>query len=112
MTNRNFVAAVAALAWLLPIAAQSSNSIPTSQKAIKNPTEYHTYIHALGLKDPAQKAAAFESFVAHYPHSIVKVEALEQAMGAYQQLGNAAKVEKHGRENFADRAGRSARARN
>ena len=93
MTNRIFVAAVAALAWLLPIAAQSSNSIPTSQKVIKNPTEYSAYIHALGLKDPARKAAAFESFVAHYPHSIVKIEALEQAMAAYQRLGNAEKVQ-------------------
>lgn len=92
MTKRVLIAALAALAWLLPIIAQSSSATPTSQKVIKNPVEYHTYIHALGLKNPAQRAPAFESFVAHYPRSIVKVEALEQAMAAYQQLGNAAKV--------------------
>lgn len=93
MANRVLVSAVAALAWLLPLIAQSSSATPTSQKVIKNPAEYNTYVHALELKNLAQKAAAFESFVAHYPHSIVKREALEQAMAAYQQLGNAAKVE-------------------
>lgn len=92
MKNMILVTVVAALACLLPIAAQSSNSIPTSQKVIKSPAEYHAYMHALGLKKPAQKAVAFESFIARYPSSVVKREALEQAMAAYQQLGNSAKV--------------------
>jgi len=34
-----------------------------------------------------------ETFVTQYPASVVKVEALEQAMAAYQQSGNQAKVE-------------------
>ena len=34
-----------------------------------------------------------EAFVAQYPNSIVKIDALEQAMGAYQQAGNQPKVQ-------------------
>lgn len=68
-------------------------NIPTSQKVIKDPAEYNAYITALNMTDPAAKAQAMENFVKQYPNSIVKIEALEQAMAAYQQLNNAAKVE-------------------
>jgi tetratricopeptide (TPR) repeat protein len=60
---------------------------------IKDPAEYNAYITALNTTDPAAKGAAMEAFVAQYPNSIVKIEALEQAMGAYQQAGNQQKVE-------------------
>lgn len=66
---------------------------PTSQKVIKDPAEYNAYITALNTTDPAAKAAAMEAFVAQYPNSIVKIDALEQAMAAYQQAGNQTKVE-------------------
>jgi len=39
------------------------------------------------------KAKAREAFLAQYPNSIVKMEALRQAMSGYQQVGNQAKVE-------------------
>ncbi|HUK88406.1 MAG TPA: hypothetical protein VLT85_12140 [Terriglobales bacterium] len=65
----------------------------TSQKVIKDPAEYNAYMAALNTTDPAAKAAAMEAFVAQYPNSVVKIDALEQAMGGYQQTGNAAKVE-------------------
>jgi tetratricopeptide (TPR) repeat protein len=39
-----------------------------------------------------------EAFVAQYPNSIVKIEALEQAMGAYQQASNQQKVEQIARQ--------------
>ncbi len=68
-------------------------NIPTAQKVIKDPAEYNAYITALNMTDPAAKAQAMENFVKQYPNSIVKVEALEQAMAAYQQLNNPAKVE-------------------
>jgi hypothetical protein len=48
---------------------------------------------AFGTADPAQKAAALEAFLKQYPDSVVKTDALEAAMGAYQQAGNQAKVE-------------------
>ncbi len=60
---------------------------------IKDPAEYNAYITALNTTDPAAKAQAMEAFVAQYPNSIVKQEALEQAMAAYQQINNPAKVE-------------------
>ena len=60
---------------------------------IKDPAEYNAYITALNTTDPAAKAQAMEAFVAQYPNSIVKQEALEQAMAAYQGTNNPAKVE-------------------
>lgn len=65
---------------------------PTQQKTIKDPNEYNAFISATSQTDPAQKAAALESFVQQYPNSIVKEDALVGAMSAYQQAGNAAKV--------------------
>jgi tetratricopeptide (TPR) repeat protein len=68
-----------------PAAGDSQANVPTSQKVIKDPAEYNAYITALNTTDPAAKGAAMEAFVAQYPQSIVKIDALEQAMGAYQQ---------------------------
>jgi tetratricopeptide (TPR) repeat protein len=76
-----------------PAAGDQQANVPTSQKVIKDPAEYNAYITALNTTDPAAKGAAMEAFVAQYPNSIVKTEALEQAMGAYQQAGNQQKVE-------------------
>jgi tetratricopeptide (TPR) repeat protein len=63
-----------------------------TQKSIKDPTEYNAYMAAFNTQDPAQKAAAMEAFVTQYPGSVVKGDALEQTMAAYQQAGNVAKV--------------------
>lgn len=65
---------------------------PQSQKVIKDPAEYNAYVTALNTTDPAAKAAAMEAFVKQYPQSVVYTDALEQAMAAYQQQGNTAKV--------------------
>jgi hypothetical protein len=62
------------------------------QKTIKDPTEYNAYVQALNMTDPARKAAAMEDFARKYPKSVVRLDAFEQAMAAYQQVGNAAKV--------------------
>ena len=71
---------------------EDSASNTQSQKTIKDPGEYNAYITALNMSDPAARAAAMEAFVKQYPTSVVKIDALEQAMAAYQQAGNAAKV--------------------
>ena len=76
-----------------PASNPGASQTPTSQKVIKDPAEYNAYITALNTTDPTAKAAAMEAFVTQYPNSIVKVDALEQAMAAYQQAGNQAKVE-------------------
>lgn len=72
---------------------QQPGGVPTNQKVIKDPAEYNAYITALNTQDPAQKAAAMEAFVKQYPQSVVLTDALEQAMAAYQQALNTAKVE-------------------
>ena len=76
-----------------PAATDQQANTPTSQKVIKDPAEYNAYITALNTTDPAAKGAAMEAFIAQYPNSIVKTDAMEQAMGAYQQAGNSPKVE-------------------
>lgn len=63
-------------------------------KVIKDPAEYNVYVAALNTADRVQKAAAMESFIVKYPNSVVKLNALEQAMAAYQQVNNLAAVEK------------------
>lgn len=81
-----------------PAATDQQANIPTSQKVIKDPAEYNAYITALNTTDPAAKGQAMEAFVAQYPNSIVKIDALEQAMGAYQQANNQQKVEQIARQ--------------
>ncbi len=76
----------------LPRAALAQDNQSASQKTIKDPVEYKTYIAALNETDPVKKAAQMEAFVQQYPQSIVKIDALEQAMAAYQQSQNMAKV--------------------
>lgn len=63
------------------------------QKVIKDAAEYNAYIAALNIADPAKKAAAMEEFIQKYPASVVKLDALGQAMAAWQQAGNTAAVE-------------------
>lgn len=77
---------------------QQANNTPTSQKVIKDPAEYNAYMTALNTTDPSAKGAAMEAFVVQYPSSIVKMDALQQAMGAYQQANNQAKVEEQAKK--------------
>lgn len=63
------------------------------QKTIKDQAEYNDYISALNITNSAAKAAAMEAFAGKYPASVVRVEALEQAMAAYQDAKNPQKVE-------------------
>jgi len=96
--NKVLVTLVLALAATVGLAQGSPQSTPQtgapgSQKTIKDPNEYNTYMAALGTADAAQKAALMEKFVAQYPQSVVKGDALEFAMAGYQQAGNAAKAE-------------------
>jgi tetratricopeptide (TPR) repeat protein len=65
---------------------------PQQKKEIKDPAEYNAYIGAFGQQDPAAKISGFEAFITQYPNSVMKEEALEQLMGAYQATNNQAKV--------------------
>lgn len=81
------------LLLLLASTVAHAQTAPAQQKVIKDQAEYNAYIAALNVTDPAQKAAAMESFIKQYPNSVVKIDAMEQAMAAYQQAGNIAKVQ-------------------
>lgn len=94
---------IAAVFVAVALLAGAAHAQPA--KVINDPNEYNAYVAALKLADPTQKGAAMEAFVAKYPHSVVHQDALEQAMAAYQQVGNALKVEALAGEIFAhDRA--------
>lgn len=67
-------------------AAQSQGPV------IKDPAEYNAYMAAFQQSDPAAKISGLEAFLTQYPNSVVKADALEQLMGAYQQSGNQAKT--------------------
>lgn len=75
------------------LACLLSALVCAQQKVIKDAAEYNAYITALNQQEPAAKAAAMEAFVAQYPNSVVKIDALEQAMAAYQQAGDSDKIE-------------------
>ena len=63
------------------------------QKVIKDPSEYNAYMSASQQQNPQQKAAAFEQFLQQYPNTVVKEEALEQLMAAYQAANDAQKMQ-------------------
>ena len=86
------VFAIAAL--VQPLAAQgAAQAAPATQKKeIKDPAEYNAYVNAVQQSNPAQKAQALEAFLQTYSSSVMKEDALEQLMGAYQQAGDAQKT--------------------
>lgn len=89
------LAIVLALLAVAPVAAapQAQPGAPASQApVIKDPAEYNAYMGAIQEKDPAAKISGLEAFLVQFPSSVVKTDALEALMGAYQQTGNAAKV--------------------
>ncbi len=91
------VAAVTAVAQTTPAPAPAPTTpapaaAPQQKKEIKDPAEYNAYIGAFGQQDPAAKISGFEAFVTQYPNSVMKEEALEQLMGAYQATGNIPKM--------------------
>jgi tetratricopeptide (TPR) repeat protein len=80
-----FIAVIATLLFAV-------SSLAQAQKVIKDPAEYNAYVSALNTQDPDQKAAAMEAFIDKYPNSVVKVDAMEHAMAAYQAVGKIDKV--------------------
>ena len=72
--------------------AAPAASQPQQKKEIKNPAEYNAYVGALQQTDATAKISGLEAFLTQYPNSVMKEDALEILMGAYQQTGNQAKV--------------------
>src|ERR1700722_423874 len=65
---------------------------PQPKKEIKDPAEYNAYVGALQQTDPTAKVSGLEALLTQYPNSVMKEDALEILMGAYQQTSNQAKV--------------------
>lgn len=95
---KNFAPLAVLLLAVIAGVAQKEPSVPsgqdqaTNRKVIKDPGEYNAYVTALNMENPTQKAAAMEAFMKQYPQSVVFTDALNQAMAAYQQAGDQAKV--------------------
>lgn len=93
------VSAALACAAQTPVAPSDQQPQSGSgQKVIRDAAEYNAYINAVNIQDPAQKAAAMEAFVDEYPASVVREDALEQALAAYQQTNKQADVERIARK--------------
>lgn len=78
-----------------PAQGQSSAPAQGSQSqapVIKDPAEYNAYVAAVQQTDPNAKISGLEAFLTQYPNSVMKTQALEILMGAYQQTNNIPKT--------------------
>ena len=75
-----------------PAQAAGAAQPQTQKKEIKDPAEYNAYVGAAQQGDAAAKISGLEAFLVQYPNSVMKEDALELLMGAYQQTNNQAKV--------------------
>jgi len=75
-----------------PAPPQAAPQAQPQKKEIKDPAEYNAYVGAVQQQDAAAKVSGLEAFLAQYPNSVMKEDALEVLMGAYTQAGNQAKV--------------------
>jgi tetratricopeptide (TPR) repeat protein len=72
--------------------AAAPQAAPPQKKEIKDPAEYNAYVGAVQQTDATAKISGLEAFLAQYSNSVMKEDALEVLMAAYQQSGNQAKV--------------------
>ena len=84
--------AVTGLSAAAQQAAQPAAAPAPQKKEIKDPAEYNAYVGAVQQQDPNAKISGLEAFVTQYPNSVMKEDALEALMGAYQQTQNVAKM--------------------
>src|SRR5437764_12251341 len=75
-----------------PAAGQPGAPAQPQKKEIKDPAEYNAYVSAVQQKDPAAQISGLEAFLTQYPNSVVKADAWEALMGAYQTANKAAKL--------------------
>jgi len=73
---------------------QGAAPVPVApqKKEIKDPAEYNAYVGAVQQSDAAAKVSGLEAFLTQYPNSVMKEDALELLMIAYQQTNNSAKM--------------------
>jgi len=83
--------ALVAISLMAPAPAQAQGA-PAPKKEIKDPAEYNSYVGATQQSNPQAKISGLLDFLQRYPNSVVKEDALEHLMTAYQQTGDAAKA--------------------
>lgn len=89
-----FLVAMMVAVVSLDAAAQTPSPPPAqARSSFANPAEYDNYVAALNTRDAAKRAQAMEVFIAWYPGSVLRVDAHEQAIAAYQTAGQPAKAE-------------------
>jgi tetratricopeptide (TPR) repeat protein len=71
---------------------QGAAAAPQQKKEIKDPAEYNAYVGAIQQTDPTAKISGLEAFLTQYPNSVMKEDALEVLMIAYQKTNNSAKM--------------------
>jgi hypothetical protein len=90
-----------ALLFLAPVLAAAAASPQTglaqTTPAIRNPAEQSAYAAAAGAPDAAHQAAQLEAFLASYPSSAAKLDALELIMADDQRLNDPASAERTAR---------------
>ena len=89
---------MALLRWLglvlsLALAFVVTDVAAQTRSSFANPAEYDSYMTALNTRDAAKRATAMEVFIAWYPGSVLKIEALEQAIAAWQAANQPAKAD-------------------
>ena len=72
--------------------AASPQPAPQQKKEIKDPAEYNAYVGAIQQQDAGAKISGLEAFLAQYPNSVMKEDALEVLMKTYQAAGKQDKV--------------------
>ncbi len=75
-----------------PSSPAAGQAAPQQKKEIKDPAEYNAYVNAVQQADPKAKATALDAFLQTYPNSVMKTDAMELMMGAYQQAGDQQKT--------------------
>jgi tetratricopeptide (TPR) repeat protein len=89
---KKIVLAMLLVAAVTAVAQTSPAPAAPQKKEIKDPAEYNAYVGAVQQTDAAAKVSGLEAFLTQYPNSVMKEDALELLMGAYQQTGNQAKT--------------------
>jgi tetratricopeptide (TPR) repeat protein len=75
-----------------PAQQPAASSAQSAQPVIKDPAEYNAYVAATQQKDNNAKISGLEAFLTQYPNSVMKNQALEILMGAYQATNNVKKT--------------------
>lgn len=76
-----------AVVMVCGLALGAGAQAPAQNKQITDTAEYNAYVAALGEQAPARKIQLLDEFLAKYPNTVVKEDALEVKLVAQQQAG-------------------------